>query len=206
MNMEMNTSIKNMNKKPYITILFIAANVIVFLALELLGDTESAAFMAEHGAMHPLLITQDGQYWRFFTAMFLHFGAQHLLNNMVVLGASGVILEEALGHIRFTILYVIAGIGGSILSCIEMLRADDYAVSAGASGAIFGVIGGLLWVVIRHKGHYETLSGKGLLVMIALTLYYGISTGGVDNWGHIGGLIMGFLLCMILYRKNDNEY
>ena len=194
------------NKKPYMTIGFAAMNIIVFLVMELLGDTQSAEFMAEHGAMHPLIITQDHQYWRFFTAMFLHFGSEHLLNNMVVLGASGVILEEALGHVKFTVLYVLAGIGGSILSCIEMLTANDYAVSAGASGAIFGVIGGLLWVVIRHKGHYETLSGKGLLVMIALSLYYGISTGGVDNWGHIGGLIMGFLLCMILYRKNANEY
>ena len=194
------------NKKPYMTIGFAAMNIIIFLVMELLGDTQSAKSMAEHGAMHPLFITQDHQYWRFFTAMFLHFGSEHLLNNMVVLGASGVILEEALGHVKFTVLYVLAGVGGSILSCIEMLTANDYAVSAGASGAIFGVIGGLLWVVIRHKGHYETLSGKGLLVMIALSLYYGISTGGVDNWGHIGGLIMGFLLCMILYRKNANEY
>ena len=194
------------NKKPYMTIGFAAMNIIVFLVMELLGDTQSTKYMAEHGAMHPLFITQDHQYWRFFTAMFLHFGSEHLLNNMVVLGASGVILEEALGHVKFTVLYVLAGIGGSILSCMEMLTANDYAVSAGASGAIFGVIGGLLWVVICHKGHYETLSGKGLLVMIALSLYYGISTGGVDNWGHIGGLIMGFLLCMILYRKNANEY
>lgn len=194
------------NKKPYMTIGFIAVNVIVFLILEILGDTQSSAFMAEHGAMHPLLITQDQQYWRFFTAMFLHFGGEHLMNNMVVLGASGIILEEALGHGKYTILYLTAGIGGSILSCLEMLVTNDYAVSAGASGAIFGVIGGLLWVVIRHKGHYETLTGKGLLVMIALSLYYGVSTGGVDNWGHIGGLIMGFLQAMILYRKSVEEY
>lgn len=194
------------SKKPYMTIGFIAINVIIFLIMEILGDTQSSAFMAEHGAMHPLLITQDQEYWRFFTAMFLHFGGEHLLNNMVVLGASGIILEEALGHGKYTILYLTAGIGGSILSCLEMLATNDYAVSAGASGAIFGVIGGLLWVVIRHKGHYETLTGKGLLVMIALSLYYGVSTGGVDNWGHIGGLIMGFLQAMILYRKSAEEY
>lgn len=194
------------SKKPYMTIAFVILNVIIFLGMEIIGDTQSSAFMAEYGAMHPLFIINEGQYWRFFTAMFLHFGTQHLLNNMVVLGASGVILEEALGHVKFTILYLVAGVGGSILSCLEMLATNDYAVSAGASGAIFGVIGGLLWVVIRHKGHYETLTGKGLLVMIALSLYYGVSTGGVDNWGHIGGLLMGFFLCMILYRKNVTEY
>lgn len=191
------------SKKPYMTIGFITINVIIFLIMEIIGDTQNSVFMAEHGAMHPLLIIQEKKYWCFFTAMFLHFGGEHLLNNMVVLGAAGVILEEALGHGKYTILYLTAGIGGSVLSCLEMLVTNDYAVSAGASGAIFGVIGGLLWVVIVHKGHYETLTGKGLLVMIALSLYYGVSTGGVDNWGHIGGLLMGFLQGIILYRKKQ---
>lgn len=191
--------------KPFVTIGLIAMNVIVFLILEIIGNTQSAVYMAEHGAMHPELILQNGEYWRFFTAMFLHFGSEHLLNNMVVLGASGVILEEALGHTKFIALYLIAGIGGSILSFLDMVVGGEYAVSAGASGAIFGVIGGLLWVVIVHKGNYETLTKKGLLVMIALSLYYGISVGGVDNWGHIGGLIMGFVICMILYRKPPQD-
>jgi rhomboid protease GluP len=82
-----------------------------------------------------------------------------------------------------------------------MIRTGDYAVAAGASGAIFGIIGGLFWIVIRHKGNYEDLTWKGMIFMIALSLYYGIASGEVDNWGHIGGLLMGFLLCMILYRK-----
>lgn len=191
--------------KPFMTIGFIVSNVVIFLIMEILGDTQSSKFMAEHGAMHPDYITITHQYWRFFTSTFLHFGAEHLLNNMVVLGASGVILEEALGHTKYAILYLLAGIGGSILSCSEMLLTGEYAVSAGASGAIFGVIGGLLWVVIRHKGHYETLSEKGLLLMIALSLYYGISNGGIDNWGHIGGLIAGFVLSAILYRKKPQD-
>jgi rhomboid protease GluP len=80
-----------------------------------------------------------------------------------------------------------------------MYYSGDYAVSAGASGAVFAVIGGLLWIVIRHRGHYETLTTRGLLFMIALCLYYGISTAGIDNWSHLGGLASGFVLCVILY-------
>lgn len=91
------------------------------------------------------------------------------------------------------------------MSYLQMLHSGDYAVAAGASGAIFGIIGALLWIVILHKGRYETLTGKGLLFMIVISLYYGISSGGVDNWGHIGGLIMGFLMGILLYRKKINS-
>ena len=61
------------SKKPYMTITFVILNVIIFLGMEIIGDTQSSAFMAEYGAMHPLFIINEGQYWRFFTAMYLHF-------------------------------------------------------------------------------------------------------------------------------------
>lgn len=188
-----------------ITIFLIVINVIVFLILEFLGQTESVVFMMEYGAVYPPYIIEDGEYWRLFTATFMHFGFQHLLNNMVMLGAAGHILERALGKVKFLALYLIAGIGGCALSCAEMLHSGDYAVAAGASGSIFGIIGALAWIVILHKGQYETLTGKGMVMMIILSLYYGASTGDVDNWGHIGGLIMGFLLCVIFYRRNTKE-
>jgi len=185
----------------------IAINILVFLILEIMGQTESAVFMMEHGAMYPPYIKEQGEYWRLFTAMFLHFGLEHLLHNMVMLGAAGQILERAVGKIKFLLIYLLAGLGGSILSYLQMLRSEEYAVSAGASGAVFGIIGALAWVVIVHKGQYETLTGKGMLVMIALCLYYGISTGNIDNWGHIGGLVMGFFMGMIcVRRKNDNDF
>lgn len=190
--------------RPIITILFVALNVLVFFILELQGNTEDADFMMQMGAAYPDCIRLDGEYWRLLTATFMHFGFEHILNNMLILACAGPILEKALGHIKFFLLYLCAGIGGSVLSYLQMLYSGDYAVAAGASGAIFGIIGALLWIVIRNKGHYETLTGKGLLFMIVISLYYGISAGDVDNWGHIGGLIMGFLLGVILYRKRQN--
>lgn len=187
------------------TIALIVINVIVFLLLEFIGQTESAALLMKYGAVYPPYISERGEYWRLFTATFLHFGFGHLLNNMVMLGAAGQILERALGKIKFLILYLLAGVGGCTLSYMQMLKSGEYAVAAGASGSIFGIVGALAWIVIVHKGRYETLTGRGMVAMIALCLYYGVSTGNVDNWGHIGGLIMGFVICIIFYRRNAKK-
>ena len=193
-------------KKPYITIGLIITNIIIFILLEWNGNSLDAEYMMEMGAVYPEKIQKDGEYWRLITATFMHFGFSHLLNNMVLLGTAGQILERALGPIKYLILYLLAGIGGSTLSYAQMIHSGDYAVAAGASGAIFGIVGALLWVVIRNKGHYETLTEKGLIAMIVLCLYYGISTGGVDNWGHIGGLIGGFLVSILFYNRKKEIY
>lgn len=188
-----------------ITISLIIINVIIYLILEFMGTTGNATFMMEYGAVYPTLITEKGEYWRFFTATLMHFGFDHLLNNMVILGAAGRILEEALGKIKYIILYFTAGIGGCVLSYLQMMYSGEYAVAAGASGSIFGIIGALAWILILHKGRYRTLTGKGMIIMIVISLYYGMSTGDVDNWGHIGGFLMGFFISIIFYRRNTKE-
>ena len=87
-----------------------------------------------------------------------------------------------------------------MLSAFYDIWTAEYAVSAGASGAIFGVIGALLYIVMRNKGRIRDISGKGVLFMIVISLYYGITSGGVDNMAHIGGLVTGFVLSVLLYR------
>lgn len=187
------------------TISLIIINVLIFLNLEYMGNTESAAFMMQHGAVYPPYIIEQGEYWRFFTATLMHFGFAHLLNNMVMLGAAGHILERAMGKIKYVALYFIAGIGGCVLSYFEMVHRGEYAVAAGASGSIFGIVGALAWILIVHKGKFENLTGRGMVMMILLSLYYGASTGDVDNWGHIGGFVMGFVISIIFYRRNTKE-
>lgn len=185
-------------RKYMVTILLIAVNIIVFGVLSFQGDTEQAAFMAEHGAMYPDLIVKEGEWWRLFTAVFLHFGFRHLINNMFLLGCVGSRLEAGIGHIRYLLVYLAAGLGGNLLSLWQMISSGDYAVSAGASGAIFGLMGGLLLLVIRHHGHYEALTAKGLLFMALFCLYCGYSTEGVNNWAHLGGLASGVLCSLLL--------
>lgn len=192
---------KYQNNKPYVTIGIIAANIIVFGIMTIFGNTLDAEYMAEHGAMYPEYVSKGGEYWRFFTSMFMHFGLMHIVNNMVMLGASGQMVEKAMGHVKFLITYLSAGICGSVLSYIIMLKKQDYAVSAGASGAIFGLVGALVWIVIANRGLYEGISKQQIIIMVVLMVYCGVSTSGVDNWDHLGGLVGGFLISIVLYRK-----
>ena len=193
-----------MKKRPeaVCTVALIVINVAVFLILSAMGDTEDAVFMMNHGGMYEPLIVQEYEYYRLFTSMFLHFGMSHLLNNMVLLGALGWNLELETGKIKFLIIYLVSGLGGNLLSLYydQSLPLGERAVSAGASGAIFGLMGALLYVVIANRGRLGRLSGRGMLFMIALSLYYGLTSTGVDNWAHIGGLVCGFILSVILYR------
>ena len=190
----------------YVTIALVAVNVITYLVLEWLGDTTNGFFMAEHGAMYPDFIRINHEWWRIITAGFLHFGAVHLVNNMVILYCMGSRLERVTGHLKYFLIYLVSLIGAGMLSYGMMLRTGDYAVSAGASGAIFGVIGGFLWIVILHRGRFEQITTRGIVMMIVLTIYYGFSSAGIDNWGHIGGLLAGFAATVILYHRNRQKY
>lgn len=185
-------------KLPVVTIFLILLNVCIWIFLEFRGETLDSDFMIQYGASYAPLILENGEYWRLFTCMFLHFGADHLINNMLLLGVMGYRLEYVMGSVSFGILYLLSGLGGSLLSFYEDLRAADDVVSAGASGCVFGVIGGLIAWAVLNKGKVEKMTTKGLIGMAALSLYYGFSTAGVDNWGHIGGLLFGFLLGCIL--------
>ena len=137
-------NIKRFDTKPYMTIGIIVVNIIVFVLMSLSGSTLDAQYMAAHGAMYPEYI-KDGQYWRLLTSMFMHFGLMHILNNMVVLGAVGQIVEKAMGHVKLLIIFLVSGMCGSVLSYIVMIYNNDFAVSAGASGAIFGHTHDILW-------------------------------------------------------------
>ena len=126
------------NKKAYAAIALAAVNVAVFLYLAFGGPTEDGAYMLEHGAMYVPRMLEYREYYRLFSSMFLHFGFQHLFNNMVMLLMVGWNLELEIGSVRFLIIYLLSGLGGNLLSGYLDIRLQDYAVSAGASGAIFG--------------------------------------------------------------------
>jgi len=187
------------------TVLLVLVNVIVFLVLSMQGMTEDAEFLLRHGAMYVPYVAEGGEVYRLFTCMFLHFGFEHLMNNMIVLLIVGWNLEQTVGKIKYLIIYMASGLCGNIISAIWDISAGEYAVSAGASGAVFGLIGALLYVAIRNRGSIGEISGRGVVFMIVLMLYYGFANTGVDNAAHIGGLLSGFLFAVILYRKNKGK-
>lgn len=193
------------DKKPTLTIMIIAANVLVFVWLSMFGMTEDGSYMLQHGAMYLPFVLENGEYYRMFTCLFLHFGFSHLMNNMMMLFFLGSILEEEIGWWKYSILYLCSGFGGNILSALYDLKMGEFAVSAGASGAIFGIIGALLMIIIKNHGRLRNLSGRGMLFMAVCSLYHGFSSTGVDNMAHIGGLISGFCLAAVLYWKSNHK-
>ncbi len=184
----------------------IVINVLVFFLLSLRGDTESGYFMLQYGAMYEPLVTEGHEYYRLITSLFLHFGIQHLLNNMVMLGALGYQLENEIGRIKFLLIYFISGIGGNLCSLYWNVSHGEQVISAGASGAIFGLMGALLYIVAVNRGRLGRLSGRGMLIMVALSLYFGLTSSGVDNSAHIGGLIWGILITVLLYRRKRMDH
>jgi len=182
-------------------ILLIVINVVVFFALSFQGMTEDALFMLEKGAMYMPYVLEYGEYYRLVTSVFMHFGFEHLLNNMISLGFLGWQLEQEVGKIKFLLIYFISGIAGNVLSGMLEIVTGEYAVSAGASGAVFGIIGALLYIAMRNHGRIGDVSGRGLLFMVVLTLYHGFTSTGVDNMAHIGGFVSGFILGILLYWK-----
>lgn len=180
------------------TIIFI--NGLMFLLVEITGGSENIDNMLRWGAEYAPLIEQEGEYYRLFACMFLHFGLDHLGNNMLVLYFVGEILEQEAGKLRFLIVYLGGGLGASCLSYYVDINANNAVVSAGASGAVFAVMGGVLWMLLINRGRLENLTLRQMAFMAALSLYFGFTSSGVDNTAHVGGLIIGFLLGIIIYR------
>lgn len=192
-------------KKAYVNGLLIALNVLFFLYLEITGSSENAYFMYTKGAMSVPAVLEDGEYYRLLTAMFMHFGIRHIMNNMLVLFVLGDNLERALGHVKYLIFYLLCGIGSNWVSMMAH-STDTMTVSAGASGAIFGVVGGLLYVVTANKGRLEDLSTRQLVIMIFFSLYLGYTSAGVDNTAHLSGLVIGIVLAIILYHRPTRNW
>ena len=192
-------------KDNLITILLIAVNIVVFFLVEFTGNSQDSMHMLRWGAAYPPFITEQKEYYRLFTCMFLHFGIEHLLNNMIVIGVMGERLETVLGKLSFLLIYLLGGAGGNCVSLYLSLRTGNYAVAAGASGAAFSLVGAMLYAILRNKGRIKDLTLRRIGIMIAFSIYLGVAAGGVDNAAHIGGLISGFLLAVILYHPAKDE-
>ena len=182
------------------TILLIILNVLVFLVSESSGSSQDVMHMLDLGAAYTPLITENGEVYRLFTSMFLHFGISHLMNNMLVLFVLGSRLERAVGKLHFLAVYLFGGTAANIISMFLELKTGEYSVSAGASGAVFAVMGAMIYIVLRNRGRLEDLTVRQILIMAAFSLYFGFTSTGVDNAAHVGGILAGLILAALLYH------
>lgn len=184
----------------------IILNVIVFLYIDLIGSSENTYFLLNHGALYWPAVIEQNEYYRLLTYMFLHGGIEHLVNNMIVLLFLGDNLERAAGKWRFLSMYFGSGILAGIVSLGYNMLNNNHAVSVGASGAIFGVVGAMAYIVMINKGRLENISTRQLIVFVIFSLYGGLTSQGVDNAAHIGGLVAGVFLALLLYRKQKKKH
>lgn len=181
-------------KDYFFTPVLVVVNTLIFLIMAGSGisimDPDGRSLLA-WGA-NSTIATLDGQWWRLLTSCFIHFGIIHLALNMYALVFVGMLLEPFLGKAKFLSSYLLTGIAASVVS----LWWHDYTISAGASGAIFGLYG--VFLAILSTNHIERGVRGGLLSSIGMFVIYNLAYGsfksGIDNAAHLGGLISGLLI------------
>lgn len=190
---------KEINPKPAVVNTgIIIVNVVIFILMSLLifpgSDKTSDNF-----ALDWERVINYGEFYRLFTSMFIHSGIDHIFNNMLVLLFTGSYLELALGRINYFIVYISSGILAGLTSMVYNMSNNNYIQSVGASGAIFGVMGGMVAIIFIKHFHTHNLDLRKILFMAFLSLYGGFTSQGVDNAAHIGGFISGFIISFIIY-------
>ena len=196
---------RNASNWPWVTIAIIAVNVIVFFITAFGGDVMSGSYMVSVGADFSPYVILEGQWWRLITCMFLHFGFRHLAGNMVSLALYGISLERAVGKWKFLAIYMLSGLFSSLASCLFHYFTHDYVVSAGASGAIYGLIGLMIVATIKSRGRIGSSGMIYRLGIVALFIFYSnFISSGVDVAAHIGGLVFGITFGFIFTGGKKN--
>jgi len=181
---------------PVVTLAILGINFIIFLITTYAGGSTNPNVLLDFGASFSPYFRR-GEYWRLVMPMFLHIGWLHLIVNSYALFILGPILERVYGPGRFALFYVAAGMGSSALS-MSLSRV----IAAGASGAIFGIAGAMLVAGYLHRELIPPRLGRalggGILPFIVISLVFGFSVRGIDNWGHLGGLVTGMVLAALV--------
>lgn len=193
-------------KIPLITFVLLAVNVLVYGYVEFSGSVYDSEFMLNAGALYEPLLIQKHQYYRLITHFFLHFGFDHLVNNMVSLLILGYSLEMEMGKVRFIILYFLSGILAGITSIVYNIYVGQESISCGASGAIYGLMGALLiMLIVGNRGKFSSEVPRYLLY-IGISIYSGMQDENIDNAAHIGGFVAGVLVCLIMSGFPDGGF
>lgn len=186
------------NRFPMITYWLIAVNVILYFVPVLFGQYND--LINNYSIWGPAV--RDGQYYRLLTGIFLHGGFFHLLFNCYALYVIGSQVENFLGRFKFLIIYLAAGISGALFSTIF---GGNYA-SIGASGAIFGLMGALVYFGYHYRVYLGNVVKSQIIPLIVINLVLGFCVSGIDNFAHIGGLIGGTLTSIALGVKDKSSW
>jgi len=201
------------------TLVFLIANVFMFALTTLAGSLQNPGTLISFGAKVNSLINNDGEWWRFVAPVFLHGNVAHLLMNMYGLWVLGPYVERLYGSAKFVFFWVLTGVAGVVASYLsvqpELARSGgaaaqflfkfNDAVSVGASGALFGLIGVLFVFGIKYRRElpdgFKQAFGTGMLPTILLNIFIGYIIPVIDNAAHLGGLVAGAALALVINYK-----
>jgi len=188
-----NISIDYLKKKAPVTLAIIAVNLTIFIVSFLFGYERQLIIL---GGMAPIeLVLASGEYWRFFTSMFIHSGAMHVIFNMIILLHAGGYLEPYMGQKNFAVFYLLSGLLVSFFSGIF-----TNSLSVGASGAIFALLGFILYFDLqaRKSGHKTS---SLILPLVVINMIITIIIPRVSFVGHFSGLVIGYLFAYYRHRS-----
>lgn len=181
-------------KKPIVTYFLIAICIIMFICMYIFGNGSFDKFTLLYFGANLDSLVKDGQVYRLVTCIFLHIGIWHLFCNMYSLYIIGKEIENLYGKIKYLIIFLGSGICGSLLS----IAFTHNTISAGASGAIFGLLGSILYFGYYYRAYLGNNIKRSILPVIIINLVIGFTTTGIDNAAHIGGLVGGTILSMMV--------
>jgi len=189
----------NKRKYPIFTIAILVINVVLLALMEWHGSSTNSWTLYQFGAVERRAMLYGGEWWRLVSSMFLHIGIMHLFMNSMWLILAGIRAELFFGHLKFLIIYFVGGIVGSFAM---MITADPNTITigAGASGAIFGLMGSMLAYMLITKRNIENFSFQSLGTMVLINVVFGFMIPGISNAAHIGGMIGGFIVG-VLFTK-----
>ncbi len=193
--------------RPFITIGLVVANIIVFLFMYIFS--KKTDYYLAMGANCWTDVFLSNEYYRLFTCMFIHSGADHLTNNILSLAVMGNEVEGKLGHIHFSVLYLVSGLLSSLASALYYMytatQTDSIVRSVGASGAIFGIFGAYIVLTLLAKTRVERrVSIPKIILVMLLLLSSGFTSDNIDNMAHLAGLLVGIIITFI-YCKYDKS-
>lgn len=179
-------------KKAHVTHVLIILNILVFILEEVLGGSENFHVAVRFGVFYPPYILERHEWYRLITSIFMHFGAEHLGSNMISLFVIGPYVEHMLGRISYIFVYLFSGLSGNLLTLLVETMSGDMSFSAGASGAVCGLVGVFIVLILlkRFKGMFPT---KNIFLAVICILAPGIGNSSINLAAHVGGLIGGML-------------
>ena len=187
---------KNRFKDNKVTYTLIGINILIYIITAIMSrsifDSNTYVLILLGAKVNELI--NHGQVWRLLTCAFLHGGIMHLAFNMYALKILGSEVEYVFGRKKYLVIYLLSSLGGSIFSYIF----SPYSISVGASGAIFGLLGVMLIFGYKHRNKIGKNYMMNIIQVIVINIIIGVSLNNIDNYAHIGGLVVGGISALII--------